>query len=88
MLVRPHEEYLDGGKLFQPSLMFVGKTRVYPSEVPLWDRLLTLPTNIKTGLEKLAKDKHSSLLQKFVTYGRKKFHNIGHRLVKLAREKQ
>jgi hypothetical protein len=22
------------GKLFQPSLMFVGKTRIYPSEVP------------------------------------------------------
>ncbi len=30
-------------------------------------------------MKKLAKDKHSSLLQKFVTYGRKKFYNIGPR---------
>jgi hypothetical protein len=29
-----------------------------------------------TRLERLARDKHSSLLQKFVTYGRKKFYNI------------
>jgi len=28
-------------------------------------------------LEKLAEDKRSSLLPKFVTYGRKKFYNIG-----------
>ncbi len=31
----------------------------------------------QTRLEKLARDKHSSLLQKFITYGRKKFYNIG-----------
>jgi hypothetical protein len=30
-------------------------------------------------LEKLAKDKHSSSLQKFVNYGQKKFCIIGHR---------
>jgi len=29
-----------------------------------------------TILERLARSKHSSLLQKFVTYGRKKFYNI------------
>jgi hypothetical protein len=29
-------------------------------------------------LEKLAMDKHSSLLRNFVNYGRKKFYNIGH----------
>jgi hypothetical protein len=28
---------------------------------------------------RLARDKYSSLLQKFVTYGRKKFYNIGPR---------
>jgi len=27
-------------------------------------------------MEKLAKDKHSSLLRMFVNYGRKKFYNI------------
>jgi hypothetical protein len=30
-------------------------------------------------LEKLAMDKHSSLLRNFVNYGRKKFYNNGHR---------
>jgi hypothetical protein len=30
-------------------------------------------------LERFARDNHSSLLQKFVTFGRKKFHNIGPR---------
>ncbi len=29
------------------------------------------------GLERLASDKRSSLLQKFVAYGRRKFYNIG-----------
>jgi hypothetical protein len=29
----------------------------------------------QTGLERLARDKHSSLLQKVATYGRKKFYN-------------
>jgi hypothetical protein len=33
----------------------------------------------KTKLERLARYKHSSLLRKFVTYGRKKFYNIGPR---------
>jgi hypothetical protein len=31
----------------------------------------------KTRLERLARDKHSSLLQEFVNYGRKKLYNIG-----------
>jgi hypothetical protein len=30
-------------------------------------------------LERIARDKHSSLLRKFVNYGQKKFYNIGHR---------
>jgi len=32
-------------------------------------------------LERLARDKHSSLLRKFVIYGQKKFENIGFWLV-------
>ncbi len=32
-----------------------------------------------TGLERLDRDKHSSLLQKFVNYGQKSFYNIGPR---------
>ncbi len=39
-------------------------------------RLLASPTNIRE-LEKLARDKHSSLLQKFVHYDSKKFYRIG-----------
>ncbi len=34
----------------------------------------------KTRLERLARDKHSSLLQKSVNYGQKKFNNIGPRV--------
>jgi hypothetical protein len=34
----------------------------------------------QTRLERLARDKRSSLFWKVVTYGRKKFYNIGHRL--------
>ena len=44
------------------------------------DSLRLAPTflsNIRLGLEELAKDKHSSLLRKFVNYGRKKFYNTG-----------
>ncbi len=43
-----------------------------PSGAPLQDRLLALPANIR-----LARDKHSSLLRKFLNYGRKEFYNIG-----------
>jgi hypothetical protein len=37
------------GKTYQPSLMFAGKTGDYLSDAPLYDRLLTLPTNIRLG---------------------------------------
>ncbi len=60
------------GKRFQPSLMFVGK-----------DMILLLSgateryfTQKGYGLTKFARDKHSSLLRKFVNYGRKTFYNI------------
>jgi hypothetical protein len=63
--------------------MFVDKAGAYPSEVKhiygalLEGRLLTLPAN--TRLEKLARDRHSSLLPKFVNYGQKRFYNMGPR---------
>jgi len=47
------------------------------SGTPLYGKLLALPTNIR--LERLARDKHSSLLRKLVNYGRKKLYNIGPR---------
>jgi hypothetical protein len=46
------------------------------SGAPLKGRFLALPTN-KTMLERLARSKHFGVLRKFVTYGRKKFCNIG-----------
>jgi hypothetical protein len=46
-------------------------------EVHLLGRLLALPTNIRLRLERLARDKHSRLLRTFVSYGCKKFFNIG-----------
>ncbi len=64
------------GKLFQSSPMFAGKARAYPSGAP--ERLHTgLPRKHWTGLEKLARDKHSSLLGKSVNYGRNEFYRTG-----------
>ncbi len=70
------------GKPFQSSLLFVGKARSLPlNGAP--QRCLTcvgiaLPAHtVYTILESLARDKHSSLLQKFVTCGSKKFDTIG-----------
>ncbi len=62
---------------------FEGKAGAYPSETPLrcttlgWASSLT--HNQMTRLERLARDKHFSLLRKFVIYGRKKFYIIGPR---------
>ncbi len=56
--------------------MFVGKVRSLPYRgAP--ERCFTQVGS--TRLEKLAKDKCSSLLQNFVTYGCKRFYKIGHR---------
>jgi hypothetical protein len=44
---------------------------------PLNGRLLASPTHIKIRLEKLARYKHYSLLQKSINYEQKKFYNIG-----------
>ncbi len=65
----------------KPNLMFVGKARSLPQRATP-DKMFhlgRLQPHSRTfiQLEKLAKDKHSSLLQKFVNYGQKKFYNIG-----------
>ncbi len=46
------------------------------SGAPFYGRLLALPTNITLGWKINVVEKHSSLLRKFVNYGRKKFYNI------------
>jgi len=61
--------------------MFVGKARSLPkNEAP--ERCFTwlsssLAYKQQTRLERLARDKHSSLLQKFVIYVQKKVYSIG-----------
>ncbi len=61
------------GKLFQPSLTFLGKaSRAYLRA----NQLSCCPLG-KTRLGRLARDKQSSLLQKFVSKGQKKFYKIG-----------
>ncbi len=67
------------GKLFQSTLTFVGKAGAYPRVEHLKGASLRLAPDLShkhlTRLEKLARDKHSSLIRKFVNYGWKKFHN-------------
>jgi hypothetical protein len=66
------------GKSFQPSLMFVGKARAYPSEVPFrcptLGLALALPTNIRLGWKGLP---GTNTLQKSVNYVSKKFYSTG-----------
>jgi hypothetical protein len=38
---------------------------------------------VRLGWKKLVSEKHSSLLRKYLTYGRKKFYNIGPRMYDL-----
>jgi hypothetical protein len=70
-------------KPFQPSLMFVGKAGEYPSEASFRCSTLGWAPDLahkhQTRLERLARDKHCSLLQKTVNYGCKKFYRIGPR---------
>ncbi len=65
----------------QPSLIFVGKTRSLPKRCTfhlLHSRVgSSLTCTHYTKPQRLAVDKRSSLLRKFVNYGRKKFYNIG-----------
>jgi hypothetical protein len=67
--------------LFPTSLLFVGKARSQPFSVEP-ERCFTwvgscLTHKHYTILEKLARTQHSSLVQKFTIYDRKKFYNIG-----------
>ncbi len=61
--------------------MFAGKAGAYPSEASF--RCYTLrqapgfTQKHKTRLERLARDKRNSLLQKVVNYGQNFFYNIG-----------
>jgi hypothetical protein len=59
----------------------IGRRGVYPSEAPFRFSCLGYSPGLThkylTRLEKLARDKHSSLLQKSVNYDHKKFYNIG-----------
>ncbi len=68
-------------KPFQPSVMFVGKARAYMSKAlfrcsTLW-QAPGLTHKHQTRLAILAKDKHSSLLRKFVNYRQKSFITLG-----------
>ncbi len=60
------------GKPLQPSLCFVGKAAAYPrvERCFTWVDSCLTPKHYSIP-ERLARSKHSSLLQKFVTYGRK-----------------
>ncbi len=64
------------GKAIQPSEMFEGKAIAYLNEAPF--RRSTIgqaPGHVRkhyTSLERLARDRQSSLLLKLVNYGRKK----------------
>jgi hypothetical protein len=69
------------GKPFQPNLLFVGMAKSLPLSGAL-ERCFTWVGSFRTHkhctiLERLARDEHSSLLQKLVTYGRKKVYKIG-----------
>jgi hypothetical protein len=51
---------------------FLLQARVFVSGKPLQPSLM-----FAERLERLARDKHSSLLRKYVNYGRKKFYSTG-----------
>jgi hypothetical protein len=64
--------------------MFAGKVRAYPIEAPVRCFTLGQATDLankpKTILDRLARDKHSSLLQKYVNYGQKSFMKSTHQV--------
>jgi len=81
------------GKSSQPSLMFVSRAGAYPSEAFFRCFTLVFAPGLthKHRPERLARDKHfsllqgsaSSFLQKVINYDRKKFYNIEPRTIKL-----
>jgi hypothetical protein len=68
------------GKLFQPSLIFEGKSGACPISIVSKRRVTRVASGFickhLTRMDKIAKSKHSSLLRKFLNYVRKKFYNI------------
>ncbi len=62
---------------FQPCLMLAGMAGAYPSEFFQVIHAPSLTHKHQTRLERLAKDKHSSLLRKSVNYGRNNFYDKG-----------
>ncbi len=60
------------GKPFQPNIIFASKHGAYLIEV-LQGRGSGVTHKHSTRLEKLAKDKHSNLLLKFVNHGQNFF---------------
>ncbi len=66
---------------FPASSLVCDKAGAYPSEAPFKCSTLGQAPGLahehSTRLERLAKDKHSSLLRKSVNYVRKKFYRIG-----------
>ncbi len=68
----------------QPGLMFVGKAGSLPQSAASERCFICLGSSLtskyQTRLERLARDKHCSILRKFANYGRKKIYNIGPRL--------
>jgi len=69
------------GKPFQTSLTFESKAAAYPSEAPIMCSTLRYApghtSKRTTKLERIATDKHSSLLKTFINYGREKVYKIG-----------
>ncbi len=65
------------GKPFKTIRIFVGKARSLPKSVSSEKDFTWVGSGLSnkhlTRLEKLARSKHSSLVRKFITYGRKKF---------------
>ncbi len=82
LMMRPNKlECLYLAINFQSSLTFAGNTRSLPKKEPsgegppIW-LALALPTNSKTWLERVSKDKQSSLLGLIVSDKGKKFYNV------------
>ncbi len=61
------------GKSIQSVLIFVGKARAYLSKSSFRFSTPGLTFKHYTRLERLVRDKHTSLLRTFVNYGRKFF---------------
>jgi hypothetical protein len=68
------------GRPFQPNLMFQGKARSLPQFGQFERRYTWLGSDLSqkhwTRLERLARHKHSSSLQKLVNYRHIKFYNL------------